>query len=98
MHRAKFVAYNCLRQEAQAKAALQREMDARILNPETAEYKKYREKLDAKKEKEKNQRDRKAPPTRRPVKREKNADDRRLRLENRRARNARLPAAGGAFG
>ncbi|CAM9433424.1 unnamed protein product [Ectocarpus fasciculatus] len=88
-----------LRKQAEDKARLQREMDARYLNPETQEYKKFREKLDAKKEKEKNQRDKKPKAeSRRPVKREKNADERRLRLENRRVKNGRLPPVGGAFG
>lgn len=74
-------------------------MEARYLNPETQEYKKFREKLDAKKEKEKNRRDKKPKAeSRRPVKREKNADERRLRLENRRVKNGRLPPVGGAFG
>lgn len=85
---------------AEDKARLQREMEARYLNPETVEYKKFREKMDAKKEKEQNQRDKK-PQTdgRRPVKREKNADERRLRLENRRVKNGRVPKTGGdAFG
>lgn len=77
---------------------MQREMEARYLYPETVEYKKFREKLDAKKEKEKNQRDKKPKAdSRRPVKLEKNADERRLRLENRRVRNGRVPTTGGAF-
>ncbi|CAN0351765.1 unnamed protein product, partial [Laminaria digitata] len=90
-----------LRKEAEAKAALQREMEKRYLNPETHEYKMYKEKLDAKKAKEKKQLDKldkKAPPAgRRPEKREKRADERRLRLEGRRARNGRSAVAGGAF-
>lgn len=89
-----------LLQQAEDKARLQREMDARYLNPETVEYKKFKAKIDAKKEREQNQRDNK-PETdgRRPVKREKNADERRWRLENRRIKNGRVPATGGgAFG
>ncbi|CAM9405931.1 unnamed protein product [Pylaiella littoralis] len=89
-----------LRKQAEDKARLQREMDARYLNPETVEYKKFKAKIDAKKEREQNQRDNK-PETdgRRPVKREKNADERRWRLENRRIKNGRVPATGGgAFG
>jgi len=78
---------------------LQREMEARYLNPETQEYKKFREKMDAKREKQQQQRDRKPKAnSRRPVKLEKNVDDRRLRLENRRVKNGRVPTAGGAFG
>lgn len=75
---------------------MQREMEERYLNPETHEYKMYKDKLEAKKAKEKNQRDKKSPPQgRRPEKREKRADDRRLRLEGRRARNGRSAVAGG---
>lgn len=79
---------------------MQREMEARYLNPETQEYKKFREKVDAKKEKEKKQRDKKpTADSRRPVKLEKNVDERRLRLENRRVKNGRVPnTPGGAFG
>lgn len=74
-------------------------MDARYLNPETVEYRKFREKLDAKREKEKKQGGKKPKAdSRRPVKLEKNVDDRRLRLENRRVKNGRVPTAGGAFG
>lgn len=77
---------------------MQREMEERYLNPETHEYKMYRAKLDAKKAKEKNQLDKKAPPAgRRPEKREKRADERRLRLESRRARNGKSSVTGGAF-
>lgn len=73
-------------------------MEERYLNPETHEYKMYKEKLNAKKAKEKNQLDKKAPPAgRRPEKREKRADERRLRLEGRRARNGRSAVADGAF-
>lgn len=72
-------------------------MEARYLNPETQEYKKFKEKVEARKQKEQNQRDKKAPVTRRPVKREKNADDRRMRLEYRRIRTGRTPAEQGAF-
>eukprot|EP00752_Nemacystus_decipiens_P006885 g6184.t3 len=86
------------RKIAEDKARLQREMEARYLNPETQEYKKFREKMDAKKQKEKNQRDKKPKAdSRRPVKLETKADERRLRLENRRVRNGRVPTAGGAF-
>ncbi|CAM9895582.1 unnamed protein product [Scytosiphon promiscuus] len=88
-----------LRKLAEDKARLQREMEARYLHPETQEYKKFKEKLDAKKEKEKDRRDKQPKGnSRRPVKREKNADDRRLRLENRRIKDGRVPTAGGAFG
>lgn len=81
-------------QEAEAKAKLKREMEARYLNPETQEYKKYREKFDAKKEKEKAQRNAKRA-TSRSAKRETDADNRRLRLENRRAKNGGVPVARG---
>lgn len=88
-----------INQLAEDKARLQREMEARYLNPETQEYKKFREKMDAKREKEQKQRNRKPKANnRRPVKLEKNVDDRRLRLENRRVKNGRVPTAGGAFG
>lgn len=73
-------------------------MEVRYLNPETQEFKKFKEKVDAKREKANKGRDKAATPTRRPVKREKHANQRRLRLENRRARNGRIPAAGGTSG
>lgn len=86
-------------QLAEDKARLQREMEARYLHPETQEYKKFREKMDAKKEREQQQRDKKSKvDSRRPVKLETNADERRLRLENRRVKNGRIPTSGGAFG
>lgn len=82
-------------QEAETKAKLKHEMESRYLNPETEEYKRFRAKVDAKREKETHQKDRKAPPARRPVKRETQADVRRMRLENRRVKAGRLPDAGG---
>lgn len=63
-------------------------MEERTTVPETLEYKRYREKVDARKGKQKNQRYQRVPGGRQPLK-EQNAYDRRLRLENRRAKNRR---------
>lgn len=82
-----------LGQEAETKAELKRLMEVRYLDPETQEYKTFKEKAEAKREKANKGRDKAATPTRRPVKREKQANQRRLRLENRRAKNGRIPAA-----
>lgn len=75
-------------------------MESRYLNPQTEEYKRFRAKVDAKREKQKQQNDKdkdngkkREPPTRRPVKREHKANDRRLRLESRRLKQERLSDA-----
>lgn len=87
-----------LQQEAETKEKLRQQYEAQYLNPETEEYKIFRAKVDAKREKQRLQRDKdgdvnREPPTRRPVKREKKANDRRLRLEGRRLRRGRLSEA-----
>lgn len=80
------------------KEKLRQQYEAQYLNPETEEYKRFRAKVDAKREKQRLQRDKdgdvkREPPTRRPVKREKKANDRRLRLEGRRMKRGRLSEA-----
>lgn len=68
-------------------------MEENITVPETLEYKRYREKVDAMIGKQKKQRNQRLPGRRQPLKKEHDAYDRRLRLENRRAKNRRKPTA-----
>ncbi|CAM9181623.1 unnamed protein product [Discosporangium mesarthrocarpum] len=83
------------REQAMEKETLRREMEIRLLNPETQEYKRFKEKVEAKKEKARLMRDKDGQrKTRRPVKREAQGEERRLRLENRRAKNRDPPKKG----
>ena len=66
------------------------------MNPETDEYKRYRERVDAK-EKQRKQNDESPSHVHRPNKWEQNARDRRLRLENRRAKIGRMPVVERGF-
>lgn len=78
-------------QEADAKAALARYEESKYLYPETQEYKRFRAKIDARREGAAQQPESPEASARRPVTMEQRVETRRLRLENRRKRDGRLP-------
>ncbi|CAM9224798.1 unnamed protein product [Choristocarpus tenellus] len=83
---------DCEKVRVNEAAKLQQETEMNLFHPETIEYKKFKAKADAKREKANQLQDKRGvKKTRRPVKRKVLGEDRRFRLENRRAKNRGHP-------